>query len=72
MTDEQLAYGLQKLNEYGMIVSEAAQIQDVSSMSEQQGRSLFESIVNVGLYQPNVNFQMLIPIQNSKPDLASV
>ena len=57
MTDKQLTYGLQKLNEYGIIVSETAKTQGIGSMSEQQWRSLFESMVNVGLYQPNVNYQ---------------
>jgi NitT/TauT family transport system substrate-binding protein len=53
MTDEQLAYGLQKLNQYGIIVSEAAKTQGIGSMSEQQWRSLFDNMVNV------LNFELV-------------
>jgi NitT/TauT family transport system substrate-binding protein len=51
MTDEQLAYGLQKLNEYGIIVSEAAKTQGIGSMSEQQWRSLFDNMVILNWYE---------------------
>ncbi|AUT03928.1 nitrate ABC transporter substrate-binding protein [Nostoc sp. CENA543] len=57
MTDAQLAYGLQKLQEYGIIISGTAQQQGIGSMTEEKWRSLFESMVSVGLYQPNLKYQ---------------
>jgi NitT/TauT family transport system substrate-binding protein len=63
MTDEQLAYGLQKLQEYGIILAEVAKTQGIGSMSEQKWRSLFESMVKVGLSQPNVNYQDAYTLQ---------
>ena len=63
MTDEQLAYGLQKLQEYGIIVSEVAKTQGIGSMSQQKWRSLFESMVNVGLFPANVNYQDAYTLQ---------
>jgi NitT/TauT family transport system substrate-binding protein len=44
MTDEQLAYGLAKLKEYGIIVSGTAEKQGIGSMSQERWRSLFDSI----------------------------
>jgi len=63
MTDEQLAYGLEKLQEYRIIVSEVAKTQGIGSMTQQHWRSLFESMVNVGLYQPNVKYQDAYTLQ---------
>ncbi|MBD2346809.1 ABC transporter substrate-binding protein [Anabaena subtropica] len=63
MTNEQLTYGLQKLKEYGIILSGTAKVQGIGSMSAEKWRSLFESMVNVGLYQPNVNYKDAYTLQ---------
>ncbi|WP_066381136.1 ABC transporter substrate-binding protein [Anabaena sp. CA = ATCC 33047] len=63
MSDEQLAYGLAKLKEYGMIISGEAETQGIGAMTEQRWRSLFDSMVNVGLYQPNLNYQAAFTLQ---------
>lgn len=63
MTDEQLAYGLQKLQEYEIILAEVAKTQGIGSMTQQKWRSLFESMVNVGLFPANVNYQNAYTLQ---------
>ncbi|QSJ16424.1 ABC transporter substrate-binding protein [Nostoc sp. UHCC 0702] len=63
MTDELIAYGIQKLQEYGIIISGTAQTQGIGAMSEERWRSFFNSMVNVGIYKPNVNYKDAFTLQ---------
>jgi NitT/TauT family transport system substrate-binding protein len=57
MKDEQLAYGIQKLKENGIIVSGEAEKQGIGAMSEARWKSFFDSMVKVGIYKPDINYK---------------
>jgi NitT/TauT family transport system substrate-binding protein len=63
MTDEQLAYSIPKLEEYGIVISGAAEKQGIRAMTEERWRSLFDSMVNTGISQPNVNYKDAFTLQ---------
>lgn len=63
MTDEQLAYGLQKFQEYGIIVSGTAANQGIGSMSDERWQSFLDSMVKAGIYQPSVNYRDAFTLQ---------
>ncbi|WP_375505172.1 ABC transporter substrate-binding protein [uncultured Nostoc sp.] len=47
MTDEQLVYSIQKLKQYGIILSDAVEKQGVGAMSDARWKSLFNSMVGL-------------------------
>ncbi|MBD2200091.1 MULTISPECIES: ABC transporter substrate-binding protein [Calothrix] len=63
MTDEQIAYGIEKLKESGIILSGDAEKQGIGAMTQARWKSLFDSMVNTGLSQPNVNYQDAFTLQ---------
>ncbi|MBW4641656.1 MAG: ABC transporter substrate-binding protein [Goleter apudmare HA4340-LM2] len=63
MTDEQLAYSIGKLQEYGMIVSGAAEQQGIGAMTEERWKSLHDSMVNTRISQSNVNYRDAFSLQ---------
>ncbi|PHK28822.1 nitrate ABC transporter substrate-binding protein, partial [Nostoc linckia z15] len=63
MTDEQLAYSIQKLNEYQIIISDIAEQQGIGAMSDERWKSLFDSMVDTQISQPNVNYQQAYTLQ---------
>ncbi|MBU7585587.1 MAG: ABC transporter substrate-binding protein [Nostoc sp. TH1S01] len=63
MTDDQLAYGIQKLKEYGIITSGNAEKQGIGSMSEERWKALYDSMVTAGVYKSNVNYKDAFTLQ---------
>ncbi|WP_313934758.1 ABC transporter substrate-binding protein [Nostoc sp. FACHB-152] len=63
MTDDQLTYGIQKLKECGIITSGTAEQQGIGAMSEERWKALYDSMVNAGVYQPNVNYKNAFTLQ---------
>ncbi|BAY62037.1 putative secreted protein [Calothrix brevissima NIES-22] len=63
MTDEQIAYGIEKLKESGIILSGDAEKQGIGAMTQARWKSVFDSMVNTGLSQPNVNYQDAFTLQ---------
>lgn len=63
MTDEQLAYSIPKLKEYGIILSGEAEKLGIGAMTDQRWKLLFDSMVKTGLAQPNVNYQDAFTLQ---------
>lgn len=57
MSDEQIKYGLQKLQEYGVILSGDAQKLGIGAMSQERWQSFFAKMVKVGVFKPNVKYQ---------------
>ncbi|BAY21105.1 putative secreted protein [Calothrix sp. NIES-2100] len=57
MTDEQITYGIQKLKEYGIILSGEAEKQGIGAMTDARWKLLFDSMVNSKLSQPNVKYK---------------
>ncbi|WP_445632379.1 ABC transporter substrate-binding protein [Nostoc sp. DSM 114161] len=69
MTDEQITYGIQKLKEYGIIISGAAETQGIGAMTEERWKSFFDSMVSAGIYQPNVNYKDAFTLQFVNKDV---
>ncbi|BAY98631.1 putative secreted protein [Tolypothrix tenuis PCC 7101] len=57
MTDEQLAYSLTKLKEYGIVISDTAEKLGIGAMSEARWKLLFDNMVQSGITQSNVKYQ---------------
>jgi NitT/TauT family transport system substrate-binding protein len=57
MTDEQITYGFQKLNEYGIILSGDAEKQGIGNMTDSRWKMTFESMVAAQVCNPNVDYQ---------------
>lgn len=57
MTDEQLAYGLQKLKQYNIILSGDAEKMGIGAMTETRWQSFFESMARGGVYKTDTQVQ---------------
>ena len=57
MTDELLAYGWQKIKEYGLVISGDAQKMGIGAMTEQRWKSLFETMSATKVFQPNTKYE---------------
>ncbi|NJO42557.1 MAG: ABC transporter substrate-binding protein [Cyanobacteria bacterium CRU_2_1] len=57
MTDEQIIYSIQKLKEYGIVVSGDAEIMGIGAMTDARWKEFFDSTVEVGVFKPGVNYK---------------
>jgi NitT/TauT family transport system substrate-binding protein len=57
MTDALLAYGRDKMKEYGVIDSGDAKQSGIGAMTEARGRDFFETMVKAGLYPADLDFR---------------
>jgi NitT/TauT family transport system substrate-binding protein len=57
MTDELIAYGIEKIEEYGMIVSGDAETLGIGAMTDQRWQEFFEQQVSFGLFAPNTDYK---------------
>lgn len=63
ITDDQLAYGVQKLKEYGIIISGAAEDRGIGAMTEERWKSFFDNMVNAEIFKPNTNYKEAFTLQ---------
>lgn len=56
MTDEQLAYSLAKMKEYGIVVSGDAEDKGIGCMTDARYKPLFEKLVSIGLYDASLDY----------------
>lgn len=63
MTDEQLAYSIQKLKEYGLLVSGAAEKQGIGAMTEERWDTMFQDMIKAKLFQPNTKYKEAFTLQ---------
>ncbi len=63
MTDEQIKYGLQKLKEYGVIVSGDAEKLGIGAMTAERWQSFFDKMVKAGVFKPNTNYKEAFTLQ---------
>ncbi|MUG92202.1 ABC transporter substrate-binding protein [Scytonema sp. UIC 10036] len=57
MTDEQIKYGLQKLKEYGAIVSGDAEKLGIGAMTAERWQSFFNNMVQAGVFDTSVDYK---------------
>jgi NitT/TauT family transport system substrate-binding protein len=57
MTDEQLAYGLEKMKEYGIVVSGDAETKGIGCMTDEGWKSFYDSMVEIGLFEAGIDIK---------------
>ena len=55
MTDEQIAYGIDKLKEHGILVSGDAVDKGIGCMTDARWESYYQQLVEVGLFEPGID-----------------
>ncbi len=63
MTDDKLANGLAKMQEYGIVVSGEAQELGIGSMNADRWQALFESLVAAGIVEADVDYTQAFTLQ---------
>lgn len=63
MTDEQIAYGIQKMKEYGLLTSGDAQTQGIGAMTDQRWKSFFDSMAAEKVFKPTTDYQQAYTLQ---------
>jgi NitT/TauT family transport system substrate-binding protein len=63
MTDALLAYGRDKMKEYGIIDSGDAKQHGIGAMSEARWRDFFDTVVKAGLYPADMDFRQAYTLQ---------
>ena len=56
MTDEQLAYGIEKMQEYGIIISGEAETQGIGAMTDARWQSFFDNMVEAGIFKADTDY----------------
>ena len=57
MTDELLTYGLEKMNEYGILTSGDAETKGIGAMTPVRWKTFFDELVEAGIYNPGTNYK---------------
>lgn len=57
MTDEQLDYGLQKLKEYGIIISGDADKLGIGAMTDERWKSFFDTLAQQGVFKKETDYK---------------
>lgn len=57
MTDDQIAFGLENLKKYGIIISGEAEQQGIGAMTEARWKSFFEGMAKAGVFKPDTKYQ---------------
>lgn len=63
MTDELLAYSLEKMQEYGIITSGDAATKGIGAMTEARWKGFFDTVVEAGVIKPDTNYQAAFTLQ---------
>lgn len=56
MTDEQIKYGLEKMKEYGMVISGDAKTQGIGAMTNERWKSFFETLSKQGVFPGSLDY----------------
>ena len=56
MSDEQIAYGIEKLKEYGIVVSGEAEEMGIGAMTEERWQSFYDKLVAAEVLSPEVDY----------------
>ncbi len=57
MTDDQLAYSIEKMKEFGIVISGAAEDQGIGCMTDEGWQSYYDRMVEVGLFEPGIDIK---------------
>lgn len=56
MTDEQITYGIDKMKEYGIVISGDAETLGIGAMTEERWKSFFDTLVTAGVLDAAVDY----------------
>ncbi len=56
MTDDKLAYGIEKMQEFGIVISGEAEEQGIGAMTDARWQALFDSMTEAGIIEPDVDY----------------
>ena len=57
MKEDQLAYGVAKMKEYGIVISGDAEKQGIGSMTEQRWKTFFDAMTAAGVFKTSTKYQ---------------
>jgi NitT/TauT family transport system substrate-binding protein len=63
MTDEQIAYSISKMKEYGIVDSGDAQKLGIGAMTDARMKSFFDKMVKAGLFKADLDYQKSYTLQ---------
>jgi NitT/TauT family transport system substrate-binding protein len=63
MNDEQLAFGLENLKKYGIIISGEAEKQGIGAMSEDRWKSFFDTMANQGVFKKETDYKQAFTLK---------
>ena len=63
MTDDLLAYSLEKMKEYGIITSGDAAKKGIGAMTDARWKSFFESVVEAEIVKPDTNYKKAFTLE---------
>jgi NitT/TauT family transport system substrate-binding protein len=56
MTDDQIKYGIEKMKEYGIVVSGDAETKGIGAMTDERWKSFFETMSKQGVFPSSVDY----------------
>jgi NitT/TauT family transport system substrate-binding protein len=56
MTDEQIAYGIEKMQEYGIAISGEAETQGIGAMTDERWKSFFDTMTEAGVFDAKTDY----------------
>jgi NitT/TauT family transport system substrate-binding protein len=63
MTDEQMAYSVEKLKQYGIVVSGDAQTLGIGAMTDENWKTFFDNTASVQVFSPTINYKNAYTLQ---------
>ena len=63
MSDEQIAYSIEKLQEYGIINSSNSGKESIGSMSHERWKDFYESMVEAEVFKPDIDYKKAYTLQ---------
>ena len=63
MKDKLLAYSLEKMKEYGIVISGDAITKGIGAMTDERWKSFFDSVVETGIIKPDTNYKEVFTLQ---------
>jgi NitT/TauT family transport system substrate-binding protein len=63
MTDEQIAYGIEKIKEYGIVISGDAETLGIGAMTNERWQDFFDTMVAEGIFQPDTDYTQSYTLQ---------
>jgi len=63
MTDEQIAYGIENLKKYGIIISGDAETKGIGAMTEERWKSFFDTMSQQGVFKKDTDYKQAFTLQ---------